>query len=71
MSPQVRSMGLTVLEDHLKQAYSNYYTAKGNAAALGVSALDTQAEAWAAKNQVDKAKVLLTIKQHEAQRQTA
>jgi hypothetical protein len=69
--PTVRSMGLAFLEEELKLGYQRYYAAKGNAASLRDSFIDILAEAWAMKNRMDKAKILLTFKHHEAQRQTA
>jgi hypothetical protein len=54
-----------------KKAYSRYYSAKGNAPALRESALETLAEAWAAKNHLDKAKILLSLKHQEEQKETA
>jgi hypothetical protein len=71
LTSQTRSLGLPALEDNLKQAYTIYYTSKGNASSLRGSALEARAEAWAMKNQLDKAKVVLTLKPQEAQRQTA
>jgi hypothetical protein len=66
-----RIMGKEYLQEQLHSAYKNYYQAKSNHGALRASAMHTRAEALAAENNTDKAKILQTLMHHETQRKTA
>jgi len=66
---QERTMGITYLQQHLKQAYPDYYLAKGNASQMRESYLYELAEAQAEHRGGHKERIYKTMVHIERQRQ--
>jgi len=65
-----KTMGSDYLADQLRTAYSDYYTAKGNASTTRQEFLHNQAEFWATKQRQDKEKIHRMLLHREKQRAT-
>lgn len=68
LSHEEIKMGAQYTEEQLKNAYTDYYLAKGSAKATRESYLLTLAEAYADKNNLEKASVYKYLVQRERQR---
>jgi hypothetical protein len=62
---------ITSIEQHLKEAYQNYYRVKGNQKELRNSHLENLAEALAEHGDTKKEKMLKILRERESQRCTA
>ncbi len=67
LEPVIKTLGIKFMEENLHLAYRHYYDIKGHHLSLRDSLLDTRAEAWAEKNNTDKATMIRMMKQSEAQ----
>jgi len=71
LESSVRAYDETLLQENLKEAYKEYYKVKGSAKELRQTALESLAEAIAAKRNASQEKVLKSLREREKQRSVA
>jgi hypothetical protein len=71
ISPAARGLSIKKIEDKLKIEFQTYYKFKGSDKALRDTAMEQRAEAWAAKGNIKKEKMIAIIRHREKQCTTA
>ena len=71
LTPETRSLTKNEVQKQLKEEYKNYYSIKGEAQQLRLSALESLAKAIAEKGNTERGNIIKALRERKHQRNTA